>query len=140
MESISKVFVLVAIVSCAAPRTESAPSPQTPQAAATAAAEEPSPDAGATAAPADDAAGCAARGGVMKPVCRMQKMTCVLTYEDGGKACSDKKDCTGECIYEGDESAAKREPVTGVCQRTSDPCGCRARVSGGKVMTTICVD
>ncbi len=76
----------------------------------------------------------------MRPVCRMQKVTCVLTYADGGKSCSDKKDCTGECIYEGDDNAPKSGPVTGVCQRTSDPCGCRAPVSGGKIMQKVCVD
>ncbi|HVH44976.1 MAG TPA: hypothetical protein VM925_21635 [Labilithrix sp.] len=88
----------------------------------------------------DAAAACTARGGTMRPVCMVQQMTCVVTYADAGKSCSDKENCTGECIYEGDESAPKRGPVAGVCQRTSDPCGCRAVVRAGKVMPTVCTD
>ena len=30
--------------------------------------------------------------------------------------------------------------ATGVCQRDSDPCGCRAFVFGGKVQPTMCTD
>lgn len=63
---------------------------------------------------------------------------CVVRYRDAGKRCTDKSQCTGDCLYEGRQPAPPG--ATGVCQRTSDPCGCRARVIGGNVQHTICGD
>ena len=37
-------------------------------------------------------ASCAARGGSMQPVGRLQRPTCVVPYADAGKTCSDKAD------------------------------------------------
>lgn len=81
---------------------------------------------------------CAARGGKIQPVCMAGDLECVITYRDGGKRCTDKKDCIGKCLYEGSDPPAKN-PV-GACQRTSDPCGCQAPIVGHKVQMAFCVD
>lgn len=65
-------------------------------------------------------------------------LTCVLRYRDGGKRCTDKKDCTGACLYEGPRPAPPK-PV-GVCQRTSDPCGCMSFIVNGRALPPMCVD
>jgi hypothetical protein len=81
---------------------------------------------------------CSARGGTIQPVCLSGHLTCVVPYRDGGKRCRDKRDCTGDCLYEGSEPA----PATAVgsCQRTNDPCGCKARIKQGTVQSVVCVD
>lgn len=84
-------------------------------------------------APAIDAAACAARGGTVTPVCRMQRPMCVLRYSDAGKACTDSDQCQGRCVGE-DETA-----TVGVCEADSDPCGCTTEIIGGKGQTR-CVD
>ncbi len=81
---------------------------------------------------------CAARGGTIQPVCMAGELACVVRYRDGGKRCSDKRDCTGECLYEGNDPAP--EKAIGACQRTSDPCGCKAVVHDGHVEPTLCAD
>ena len=74
----------------------------------------------------------------MQPVCMSGHITCVVRYRDGGKRCTDKRDCTGECLYEGSEPAPAM--AVGSCQRTNDPCGCRAKIRQGSVQSTVCVD
>jgi hypothetical protein len=74
----------------------------------------------------------------MEPVCMLGELTCVLRYRDGGKRCSDKGDCTGECLYEGDDTPASK--ASGKCQRTSDPCGCKAPIHHGRVEPALCAD
>ena len=81
---------------------------------------------------------CAARGGSIQPVCMSGELTCVIRYRDGGKRCSDKIDCLGECLYEGPDPPPPN--AAGVCQRTSDPCGCKALVRRGRVEPTLCAD
>jgi hypothetical protein len=86
----------------------------------------------------EDVQECKARGGKIEPVCMAGALVCVLRHRDGGKRCTDQSQCTGGCFYEGPQPAPAG--ATGVCQRTSDPCGCKARVIGGKVQPTICTD
>jgi hypothetical protein len=86
----------------------------------------------------EDEKECKARGGKIQSVCMMGSLECVVRHRDGGKRCADKSECTGDCIYEGPQPAPARG--AGVCQRTSDPCGCRARVIGGNIQPTMCVD
>ncbi|HEX4340690.1 MAG TPA: hypothetical protein VH062_32500 [Polyangiaceae bacterium] len=81
---------------------------------------------------------CAARGGTMQPVCMLGELTCVVRYRDGGKRCSDDRDCSGECLYEGEEPAPAK--AFGKCQRTSDPCGCKAPIHDGHVEPALCAD
>lgn len=83
-------------------------------------------------------ASCAARGGSMQPVGRLQRSTCVVPYADAGKTCSDKADCQGACIAEG--NAESQGATTGQCQKTNVQFGCYAKIVGGKSTGTICVD
>jgi hypothetical protein len=87
-------------------------------------------------------ASCAARGGSMQPVGRLQRPTCVVPYADAGKTCSDKADCQGACIAEGNLEA--QGATTGQCQKTNVQFGCYAKIVGGKssptAYATICVD
>jgi len=81
---------------------------------------------------------CAARGGTIQPICMMGELACVVRYRDAGKRCSDKRDCTGECLYEGPDPPPER--ATGTCQRTSDPCGCKAPIHHGHAEPALCAD
>lgn len=92
-------------------------------------------EAGPTAAEARE---CSARGGAIQPVCMSGGLTCVVRYRDGGKRCSDKRDCMGACLYEG--SGPAPTTAVGSCQRTNDPCGCKAQIRHGRVEPTVCVD
>ena len=83
-------------------------------------------------------ASCAARGGSMQPVGRLQRPTCVVPYADAGKTCSDKADCQGACIAEGNLEA--QGATTGQCQKTNVQFGCYAKIVGGKATGAICVD
>ena len=88
-----------------------------------------------------DASSCAARGGEMRQVGRMQSWQCVLKYADAGKRCTDGDDCRGDCRIE-DVAAAPRAgaPAVGRCHASSDRFGCYTTVEGGKAEATICVD
>ena len=99
------------------------------------------PAAGPDAAPAQAQsaeADCAARGGSMQPVGRMQRPTCVVPYADAGKTCSDKADCQGACIADG--NAESQAATAGQCQKTNVQFGCYAKIVAGKSTGTICVD
>lgn len=87
-----------------------------------------------------EAQACSKAGGTWRRVCLMGTWSCVMTHRDGGKTCKDKKDCKGQCRYEGSESLAPGSTVTGVCQRNSDPCGCFAEVRDGKLQPALCAD
>ncbi|WP_421932454.1 hypothetical protein [Phenylobacterium sp.] len=87
-----------------------------------------------------DVAQCAAKGGTVRPVCRMQKPACVIAYADAGKTCADKSDCQGRCLYRGEAPADPAAAVTGQCQANSDPCGCFTTVVKGHVGPGMCVD
>lgn len=97
------------------------------------AAQAPAPT---TAQSAD--ASCAARGGSMQPVGRLQRPTCVVPYADAGKTCSDKADCQGACIAEGNLEA--QGATTGQCQKTNVQFGCFAKIVNGKATAAICID
>lgn len=91
-------------------------------------------------AASDDASACAARNGTLRPVCRMQRMTCVIAYRDAGRRCASDADCEGKCLLKGEPPADPDARVTGQCQASSDPCGCRTEVDNGKVKLSVCVD
>jgi hypothetical protein len=95
----------------------------------------------ATDAPADDGvAACQARGGEIRPVCRRQVPRCVVRYSDAGKACSDKADCSGRCLVDGEQPSAPGGPVNGRCEQDDDPCGCKIEVKNGREAGGRCVD
>jgi len=65
-------------------------------------------------------------------------------FADAGKACSGGDDCQGDCLVPRDR-ASRILPVgaevTGQCQATSSPFGCRATVEKGRVETPwVCRD
>lgn len=101
------------------------------------------PVAGATGA-ADAAAAeadCAAVGGKLMPLGRLQRVQCVVPYADAGKSCRTKSDCSGQCLASGDAELVPGTAATGVCQRDmSQNFGCRQRIDGGLAQGTICVD
>lgn len=115
--------------------------------ALTACSSTPATTGTATATPAattpapTDAAGCAAAGGELKPLGRLQRVQCVVPYADAGKACSAKADCTGQCLASGERAIAAGSRATGVCQADiSQNFGCRQRIDAGVAQGTICVD
>ena len=92
------------------------------------------------AANAIDPATCKARGGEIRPVCRMQKPRCVTRYPDAGKPCSDKSQCHGRCLVDGEQPSKPGDPANGRCEADDDPCGCKLEVKDGKFAGGICVD
>jgi hypothetical protein len=81
---------------------------------------------------------CAARGGTMQPVGRLQRPTCVVPYADADKICRDKADCQGACILDGNVETTGA--VAGTCQKTNVQFGCFAKVVDGKATGAICID
>ncbi|MCC4587828.1 hypothetical protein JWH11_07740 [Xanthomonas melonis] len=96
--------------------------------------------AGVTSAPSTstDAAACAAKGGQLRPVGRMQLTRCVVPYADAGKTCNDNAECGGDCLATSIVPAGAA--TTGTCQRDSDRFGCRQEVVGGKGQAALCID
>lgn len=86
----------------------------------------------------DLVAQCSAKGGSVQPVGRAQIPTCVIPYADAGKACTDKSQCEGACIAEG--NLESQGAVSGQCQKTNRQFGCYAKIENGKATATICVD
>jgi hypothetical protein len=84
------------------------------------------------------AAQCSAKGGSIQPVGKAQIPTCVTPYADAGKVCTDKAQCEGSCILEGNIETTGA--VAGTCQKTDRQFGCYAKVVNGKSTGAICVD
>ena len=87
-------------------------------------------------------AACAKAGGAQKPVCRMQKPMCVITFADAEKSCTDGAQCgTGRCLAKTPTASAAGVPgATGQCAPTNDPCGCYQRIEKGIAQPTLCAD
>ncbi len=86
-----------------------------------------------------DAQACAAQGGRVQPLGLRGQPTCVVPYADAGKACSDKRDCSGNCLASGTVAAGAQ--ATGVCQRdVSQNFGCQQRIVGGVAGPALCID
>ncbi|WP_454714835.1 hypothetical protein [Caulobacter segnis] len=92
------------------------------------------------AAPSADnlVAQCSAKGGSVQPVGKAQFPTCVIPYADAGKVCTDKAQCEGACVLEGNIETTG--DVAGTCQKTNRQFGCYAKVVNGKSTGAICVD
>lgn len=122
--------LLLALAGCASTSPSSTADAEAATADATA-------DAAALAA--SQASACANAGGTLQPLGRLQRVQCVVTYADAGKACTAKSDCTGQCL--GQDRVAAGAKASGTCQRDiSQNFGCRQRIDGGVAMGTICVD
>ena len=87
-----------------------------------------------------DASACAARGGEMKQVGRLQSWQCVIRYADAGKRCTDGAQCQGDCRTEPTVTAREGQSVRGVCQATSNRFGCFTTIRDGKAEATLCID
>lgn len=101
----------------------------------------PTPDGPVTGDQTPSAAACAARGGELRPVGRMQTLQCVIKYADAGKRCTDGDDCLGDCRVEGAASAPREgAAAVGQCQANSDRFGCFTTVENGRAGATLCID
>lgn len=137
------LIVLAAFVIVAACTPAPTPSPSEPVLATTPVAPAPTPavEQSPTATQIADEASCGTAGGEWRPICRMQKPACVITYKDAGKSCTDGSQCEGDCLGETvSGAAAAGSPATGKCSTNSDPCGCRTLISDGKAAATLCAD
>lgn len=83
-----------------------------------------------------DRAACIAVGGQVERRGRLQAEQCVHPFADAGKACTDKADCQGKCIAQGNSNDA----TAGQCQADDRQFGCYSEIMGGKASNTICVD
>ena len=90
--------------------------------------------------PGAEASACAARGGTMKQVGRMQSWQCVVAYADAGKSCTDGDQCAGDCRLEGNSGIAPGAATAGTCQVSSDAFGCHTKVEDGRAGPTLCID
>lgn len=83
---------------------------------------------------------CAAQGGSMQRVGRMQTLQCVIHYADAGKRCTDGDQCQGDCVSStlgGDQTP----PATsGQCAADSNRFGCRTTIENGRAQPTLCID
>lgn len=91
-------------------------------------------------AASSEAAACAARGGVMRPVGRAQSVRCIVRHADAGRACTDAGQCQGECLAAAGARPDEAGVVHGVCSTDSNRFGCRTVIRDGKARPTICVD
>jgi hypothetical protein len=96
--------------------------------------------AAATAPGGADSSACAARGGTMKQVGRMQSWQCVVSFADAGRSCVDGDQCQGDCRVDGNSGIAPGAAAVGVCQATSDSFGCHTRIEDGAAGSTLCID
>lgn len=85
-------------------------------------------------------AACAAQGGSMQRVGRLQSLQCVIRYADAGKRCTDGDQCQGDCVSStlgGDQTP----PATsGQCAVDSNRFGCRTTIEDGRAQPTLCID
>lgn len=90
------------------------------------------------AAPQSAEAACAAQGGEIMRVGRLQTARCVVPFSDAGKVCRDGDDCLGDCRA---ASAGPNEnTTTGVCAPNDLPFGCNTPIENGRAGPTLCVD
>jgi hypothetical protein len=130
------VLAAFAIAAACSPASTTTTAPAEP-APATAPAE-PAPEPAPT--PVADEASCKTAGGDWRPICRMQKPACVMTYKDAGKSCTDGSQCEGgKCVAEV-TTATPGTAAAGKCVVNSDPCGCTTLITDGKTAATLCAD
>lgn len=87
-----------------------------------------------------EASSCAARGGQIKRVGRMQSEQCVIKYADAGKVCTSGEQCAGDCRIEATPFPSEGQTAQGRCQAESQNFGCHASVENGKATAAICID
>lgn len=82
----------------------------------------------------DSEPACRERGGKWSRVCLAGALSCVVSYEDGNKACTDGNQCMAKlCLYRGKNYDAEGSLV-GSCKADDVPCsGGGAAVQAGKL-------
>ncbi len=80
---------------------------------------------------------CRKKGGFVERAGRLGAERCTIRYSDGGNVCLDSQDCQGKCQTKANSS---KKTVSGKCQMTDNPFGCRAEVVNGEAEPMICVD
>ena len=87
-----------------------------------------------------DAASCAARGGEIRRVGRMQSEQCIILFADAGRSCTDNDQCQGDCRTADEERPEAGAAAVGQCTADSSRFGCHTTLKDGKVEHTLCVD
>lgn len=85
---------------------------------------------------------CLARGGY-ESTAPFGAPFCQQKYADGGKVCSGKSDCQGQCIAYEDNSGPELkfgQTIIGYCEAEHSTFGCYANVEGGRSQGVVCVD
>ncbi|WGM32081.1 hypothetical protein [Brevundimonas sp. NIBR11] len=85
-------------------------------------------------------AACAAQGGTLQRVGRMQSVQCIIAYADAGKRCTDGDQCQGDCLAPAASAIPAGQAATGQCAADSNRFGCATRVEDGKADATLCID
>ena len=85
---------------------------------------------------------CAAGGGFLEARGRRQTLMCVHRFNDAGKSCTTKSDCSGKCLAEPGENGlpAAGTPAKGRCQADDRLFGCHAEIVNGKARPGLCID
>ena len=89
----------------------------------------------------DNENACKNRGGKWTRVCLAGALSCVISYSDGHKACTDGSQCMARlCLYRGTNYDAEGNLV-GSCKADDIPCGGGGTtVKAGKLVTTPVAD
>lgn len=80
---------------------------------------------------------CRRKGGIVERAGMLGAERCTVRFSDGGNVCLDSGDCEGKCFTQAETGS---ENVTGQCQMTDNPFGCRAEVINGVAEFMLCVD
>lgn len=65
---------------------------------------------------------------------------CIFKASDAGKTCSDSKACEYRCLASSAFTPKETKKVTGICQASSNPFGCRSEVIKGVAQPALCAD
>lgn len=83
---------------------------------------------------------CQAQGGGFIQQGRLGCYSCVLKYDDAGKACQDSTDCLGSCQNTDKFVDSGATSQSGQCSVDSSRFGCRQVIEKGVAQPAICVD
>jgi hypothetical protein len=67
---------------------------------------------------------------------------CIRPYPDAGKACSDRRECEGECIYNGAQGPSLplgTQGLKGVCEAETGHISCRFTLHEGALSREPCI-
>ncbi len=132
-------LLAAALMAACSPSTEEAPAAEPAPVEMPAPETPPAEDLEPTRTRAETEAACTAQGGAWRPICRMQTLACVTTFEDAGKVCTDGSDCkSGRCLADGITDAGIE--TSGTCAANDDPCGCFTAIEDGKTLPGLCAD